>query len=67
MAITPRSIASRVYGVYADFRNDKSGCRDMKCSGENLAAKLIFSDRVIRVGWDGSVRVNPIEDEKEAL
>ena len=44
------------YGMYGDFT---SKC--IPIGGEDLAAKLIFPDRIIRVGWDGRIEVEPTD------
>lgn len=52
---------TNAYGIYADFKTWPEGERisAMNVSGENLAAKLIFPDRVIRIHWSGRIEVEP--------
>lgn len=48
------------YGVLLDLRNGVAPV-EVQPGGESLAAKIMFKDRTIRVGWDGSISVEPME------
>lgn len=46
------------YGVYLADMHIPEGL-----TGENLAVKAVFKDRIIDIHWDGRVVVNPVEGE----
>lgn len=49
------------YGVYADFTNGIKVPYEVAEGGENLAAKLVYADRIVRLTWDGVCTVETVQ------
>lgn len=59
-------IVDSAYGLYLDVREGPAKSPyTVKEGGENLAAKILYPDRVVKIGWDGSMTTEAYDEARK--